>query len=61
MICVTCKYEQTPKGCETPGCPESIYMTDEVRQRVAREKAEREDRERIWKIRQRVMDSYKNR
>jgi len=61
MICPSCKYEKTPKGCETPGCLESIYMTDEVRQRLAREAEERAERERIWKIRQRVADSYKTR
>ena len=55
MNCPVCKYEQTERGCETPGCPDSIHMTDEVRQMRARETAEREECERIWRIRERMV------
>jgi hypothetical protein len=54
-LCPQCGYEQTEKGCETPGCLSSIWMTDEVRQRRARESAEPAERDRIHKIRDRCM------
>lgn len=54
-LCSDCGYEQTAKGCETPGCRSSIWMTDEVRQRRAKEVAEQAERARINKIRDRWM------
>jgi len=54
-ICAECGYGQTDKGCETPGCLSSIWMTDEVRQRRKREAAEDAERKRIDDIRDRSM------
>lgn len=51
MKCSSCQYERTDKGCETPGCMESIHMPDEVRAMRKRESEEREERERIQRIR----------
>lgn len=56
-MCTECGYEQTEKGCETPGCLSSIWMTDEVRQRRMQEAAEAADRQRINNIRARCMFS----
>lgn len=54
-LCTECGYAKTDKGCETPGCLSSIWMTDEVRLRREREAAEAADRQRINNIRARCM------
>ena len=51
MKCLLCGYPKTDKGCETPGCFESIWMTPEVRATRLREAEEQTERERINKIR----------
>jgi hypothetical protein len=43
-ICPSCRYEQTVKGCETPGCELSIWMTADIlvqRRKESEEAAER--------------------
>jgi hypothetical protein len=45
-VCRGCRYPNTAKGCETPGCLDSIWMTPLVAERlgrVAREASERAD------------------
>lgn len=56
-LCPSCGYGQSLKGCETPGCLDSIYMTDEVRERIKRETAERIEREKIAAIRNRCFSA----
>jgi hypothetical protein len=53
-ICAECGYAKTEKGCETPGCLSSIFMTDEVRQRRKREADEAAERKRVDEIRGRL-------
>jgi hypothetical protein len=55
-VCLSCHYPKTDKGCETPGCMESIWMTGEVRQRREVEAEAQADRDRIDAIRSRVLD-----
>ncbi len=55
-VCPSCRYPKSSKGCETPGCTASIWMTEEVRQRRARRAEADAERERINAIRGRVLD-----